>query len=76
MKIMMIWVTDSPDAEEVWLVDAWDEDSVDNNPDGWQAALAKAHTINGAENVRVITATMNGDKVRQAFMATDAGELR
>lgn len=76
MKIMMIWVTDTPDVEEVWLVDAWDADSVDNNPDGWQDALAKARRINGTENVRVVSATMNEDKVRQAFAVTDAGELR
>lgn len=41
MKIYTIWVTDHPSTEP-WLINAWDEYSIDENPEGYEKAVNEA----------------------------------
>jgi hypothetical protein len=68
MDIWMIWARDSADPQNViWLEEAWDDDSVGNNPDGWREAVDKAYERFGGANVRITRSTVNFDKVQAAF---------
>lgn len=74
MKIWMIWVKD-PDEATLWLAAAWDDESKDINPSGWDKELAKAAEEQGAQNIRVLTAHVNMDAIHSAFRPADAGKL-
>lgn len=50
-RVHMIWRR-TPDYIE--LVDAWDEGSIEENPDGWQAAVRKAEVDYSDVRVQVV----------------------
>jgi len=64
MDIYMIWAHEAGNA---WVIDTWDADSIHGNGFGWEEAKDKAYEIHGAENVRVIKAVVDFDKVLAAF---------
>lgn len=66
MDIYMIWARDSFDGS-VWLVDAWDDDSIPSNDYGWQEALDKARQAHGADNVRVVVSGVDINGIQAAF---------
>jgi hypothetical protein len=65
MDIYMIWVQDVEGF--VWLSEAWDEDSIDANEAGWDEAKQKARTESGADQIRVVKASIDLGKVIEAF---------
>lgn len=72
MKVWMIWAYE-PYSDHYWLVDAWDDDSVMENNDGWEEAKKKAYEDHGPEEVRITTTTVDIDKVAKAFKPQDVG---
>ncbi len=68
MDIWMIWAMDPTDTSEtVWLVDAWDDESMVSNHDGWVEAIAKAESEFGARYVRIAKTTVNLDPIVSSF---------
>jgi len=74
MDIYLIWAQE-PDGNYHWLVGAWDDDSVGENYAGYEEAVAKAREEHGVENIRVVKARIDFDKVVEAFEPADVGEL-
>ncbi len=72
MKIWMIWAEDESDSHK-WLIDAWDDDGVVENPEGWEEAKKKAYKAHGPESVRILTTDVDMDKVNKAFHPMDVG---
>lgn len=64
MDVRMIWQRD-PSSGILWLIDAWDDDSIMENADGWESALSKASE--GDVDVRVVIATVDLDLIEKAF---------
>lgn len=64
MDVYQIW---AQEAEFFWLVDAWDDDSIQANRSGYEAALKKAYDAHGAENIRVIRTVIDFGAVTKAF---------
>jgi len=64
MIIRTIWVSPT-DWDEAYMVDAWDEYTVEANAGGWEEALAKARNENN--ELRVIDLECSGDALRAAF---------
>lgn len=50
-----------------WLVESWDDDTIMDNPTGWEDAKHKASKGHGSENIRIIKAIVDFDKVLAAF---------
>lgn len=73
ISIHQIWVNrDDFDTPE--LVDAWDEYSIDNNYDGWEAALTKARTDYGVKaTIRVAVSYIDLQLIRDAFNPVKLG---
>ncbi|URP22145.1 hypothetical protein SEA_BIG4_61 [Microbacterium phage Big4] len=67
MTVWMIWVTDADPNSEIWLLDAWDEDSIQANREGWTEKVENAFDTYGGAYVRVAKTTVDFDKVRAAF---------
>lgn len=69
MTIWMIWTTDgvTPNAY-VQLECAWDDDSVSTNNAGWLAAVKKAETDFGGQNVRIAKTEINLNNIQASFM--------
>lgn len=70
MKLHLIWAQDTLSSDP-WLIEAWDEESIDSNLEGWHAALNKAADGHGGLNVRVTTTVVDYDKVLAAFQPID-----
>lgn len=70
MKIWMIWAVTPHDGHH-WLVDAWDDETVTENYDGWQTAKEKAYEEYGPDNVRIVHSCVDFDKVLKTFLTTD-----
>lgn len=65
MDIWMIWARQGG---TVWLEDAWDDDSITENPRGWEGKVAQARQDYGPRGeVRVIKACIDFDAVLAAF---------
>jgi hypothetical protein len=64
MNVYLIWTRTEGYA---WLVESWDEESIDANEAGWDEAVQKARTEHGPENIRIIKASIDFDKVLEAF---------
>lgn len=64
MDIFMIFAADE-ECETPWLVDAWDEYTVDANYEGYLEAVKKARSENTA--VSIVKASMDDDKVLASF---------
>ena len=43
-----------PSEDTYWTTEAWDENTIDENPQGYEEALKKAQASNGADHVRVL----------------------
>lgn len=66
IEIHMIWANEDREPDAVWMVDAWDEFSMDGNYDGWEKAVAKARKEN--ENIRIIVTTVSYSEIQKAFV--------
>lgn len=71
MDVLMIWVTDENPDSEIWLLEAWDNDSIAGNQEGWEEAVQKAYEVYGGANVRITKTTVDFDKVQAAFQPVD-----
>jgi len=65
MLIYMIWVNNRAEFDEAWMVNAWDEFTIDANPQGWEEAVSKAKSEHA--EVRVIPVQVDITKVQHAF---------
>jgi len=74
MEIWMIWATDPADpAETVWLVTAWDADSVSESYDGWLEEIAKAENeYGGSRHIRIAKTTVNLEAIQNSFKPVTA----
>lgn len=63
VTLSTIWTIDS--SGEPWLVDAWDEYSIDGNPSGWEEAIEKAQ--GDASDIRILELQADWDAVKAAF---------
>lgn len=66
MDIWMIWGR-YPDDDILWLINAWDDDSVANNYDRWSEIVEKAKQDHGQDNIRIVRAPLEMDQVAAAF---------
>jgi hypothetical protein len=66
MLIKLI-VVRSSELDPPWVADAWDEGSVDENPEGWGKAVAKANEAYGASYVRVVNMKIPDDTLVRTF---------
>lgn len=72
MDILMIWVRQKDDAARtLWLEDAWDADTIDENGSGWDERVQKAYKEYGGDNVRIVRTKVNYDKIEAAFEPTE-----
>ena len=65
MQIKTIWAAHDNEWNEAWLVEAWDEYSIDNNFDGWSKALEKAKKEN--DEIKVVVINVSWSKLEKAF---------
>ena len=70
VKIHLIFEA-TEDGDAAWLVDAWDEYSIDGNPEGFDEAVKRAQQQSTAGRIRVITTLLNYEKVLAAFEPTE-----
>lgn len=66
-KVYMIWAIVPEDPEVPWLIAAMDEDSINENEDGWEEEITKAERLYGARFIRITETSVNYDGVIQAF---------
>ena len=66
MNIYMLWAQ-SESGGDLWLIDAWDSDSIDSNSFGWEEAKKKAYDQHGADNVRITYTQVDYESLRKAF---------
>ena len=68
LDVWMIWATDPSDpAGVIWLVDAWDQDTVENNQEGWDEAVEKAWAEHGGGNVRISVTSVDYAALEASF---------
>lgn len=67
MDVWMIWAQDPSDENVLWLVDAWDDESISGNQDGWMAALAKAEEEHGSRFIRIAKTHVDYDAIVESF---------
>jgi len=70
MKIYMIF-DGSEDRDAAWLVDAWDEYTMDANYEGYEEAVKKARTESPSGNIAIIQAEIDDERVLAAFRPTE-----
>jgi len=68
--VYMIWAIDLGMPEEPWLVAAWDEFSIDNNPEGWEYEVAKAYKEHSHDEVKVIKTVVEYEAIVALFNTT------
>ena len=68
MDIYLILATVDEDPDSAWTIGAWDEYRMDGDYDGYVDFLNKARKEHGAENVRVVRATLDHSVVRRAWL--------
>ena len=66
----MIFDSDQ-DCEATWLVDAWDEYTIDANYEGFEAAVKKAREESETGHIEIIKCSIDDDKVLAAFRPTE-----
>lgn len=66
MKVWLIWAREGV-MGHVWVVDAWDDETVAENNDGFQQKIAEARRDNGTDNVVVTVTNVDIDKVYSAY---------
>lgn len=73
IEILTIWVREPSDPDGiVWLLNAFDADTVENTTSAWEEKLQEAYKTYGGENVRVVKTTMNYDKIVASFKPAEA----
>ena len=73
IEVLTIWVREPSDPDGiVWLLNAFDADTVENTTSAWEEKLQEAYKTYGGENVRVVKTTMNYDKIVASFKPTEA----
>jgi len=70
--VLMIWAAEYMALDAPWMVDAWDEFSIENNPEGWEEAVAKAHAEHPApkHTVKIVKAQVDLSAITDLFMKT------
>ena len=68
VQLSMIWAVDEPGSDGAWLIDCWDEFSIDGNYDGWLEAVKKAEAEHPV--TRITTTVVDYAAVQQAFQPT------
>jgi hypothetical protein len=66
MKLHMIFEA-TEDGDAAWLVDAWDEYSIDGNPEGYDAAVKKARADSVSGLIQILHTTLDDEAVLSAF---------
>jgi len=64
----MIFAADE-DCEATWLVDAWDEYTIDANYDGYLSAVEKAKDEN--KEISIVKTSIDDDRVLASFKPTE-----
>lgn len=73
IEVLTIWVREPSDPDGiVWLLNAFDADTVENTTSAWEEKLQEAYKTYGGENVRVVKTTMNYDKIVASFKPAEA----
>lgn len=68
MKINLIFVKDEDDEPEAaWIIDAWDEFSINNHSEGYEEALTKHRESHGHNNVRVLVIEISYESIEEMF---------
>lgn len=70
MDIYLIWATDG---DAIWLVGAWDDDSVAENNEGYREEVKRHQADYGHDNVRVVKASIDFDAVARTFQVPSIG---
>ena len=70
MDVFMIFESDQ-DCEASWLVDAWDEYTMDANYEGYEEAVKKAREGSASGSIAIIKCSIDDDKVLAAFRPTE-----
>lgn len=70
VDIYLIWATDG---DAIWLVGAWDGDSVAENATGYREDVECHRNAHGHDNVRVVRASIDFDAVARAFQTPSIG---
>lgn len=65
IEVWMIWAMLDSEPDAPWVVDAWDEYSIENNPSGWDDAVTKAKKEN--ENIRITVSLIDYNAVVKTF---------
>lgn len=62
---------------ERWVTNAWDEYTIDENPDGFTAAVECAEAEHGAANVRILNVRIPEGSLDKPFeVPTVEGEVK
>jgi len=56
-----------PTNVEYWTTEAWDEFTLDDNPQGFEEALAKARNQHGAEHVGILEVELPSGALAKPF---------
>ena len=67
IEIYTIWTALEWESDAPWMLDAWDEYSIDGNASGWDEALEKAKDEAGGQPVRVLKFIVDYEQVQKAF---------
>ena len=68
VKINLVFVKDEgEEPESAWIMDAWDEFSIENNPEGYQESLDKLRDSYGYNNVHVLVVQIPFENVTKMF---------
>lgn len=70
MDVFMIFES-TEDGDAAWLVDSWDEYTMDANYEGYEAAIKKARDESPSGNIAIIKCSMDDEKVLDAFRPTE-----
>ena len=64
MEVILIWVRER---DVIWLYNAWDEYSRDENSEGFDECVARAHKNHGDGDVRLQRVIVPGESIEQLF---------
>jgi hypothetical protein len=70
MDVFMIFES-SEGCDAAWLVDSWDEYTMDANYEGYEAAIKKARDESPSGNIAIIKCSLDDEKVLAAFRPTE-----
>lgn len=76
MDVWLIWaiVNQGTLDENISVQDAWDADTREENPSGFEEKLHELYEEFGAQNIRVTKISVDFDKVQAAFQPVDISE--